>query len=115
MRLFLNPHSAALAAALLATSFASLPAAAVPFASRSALAPIAGDAGIVHVHYKRGDVRYHRAKRHRHHDHVVDAPFTRVRSGRRVEVDAPFTAVTVTRHGRHVRAPFVDLWVPRGR
>lgn len=46
---------------------------------------------------------------------VVDAPFTYVETGyrRRVAVDAPFTSVRVHRGGVWVRAPFVNLWVPR--
>lgn len=51
--------------------------------------------------------RWYRPHRH------VDAPFTHVETGRRVIVEAPFASVYVGRHGRHVRAPFVDLWVPR--
>lgn len=60
---------------------------------------------------------------HHNHRHVVHAPFTRVQTGRvktgrlqtdrRVVVDAPFTHVTVGRRGRHIVAPFVDLWLPR--
>lgn len=46
---------------------------------------------------------------------VVDAPTTYVKTGyrRRVAVDAPLTAVRVHRRGVWVRAPFVNLWVPR--
>ncbi len=63
--------------------------------------------------YRRGYKRRHRGYRHRR---VVRAPFTRVETGRRVIVDAPFASVYVNRrHGVHVRAPFVNLWVPRGR
>jgi hypothetical protein len=58
-------------------------------------------------HYR----RYHH--RHYHRDGIVDAPFTRVETGRRVIVDAPFAHVYSGRHGHHVVAPFVDLWVPR--
>ena len=58
------------------------------------------------------DHRWHRHHRH-HYDEVVDAPFTHVQSGHRVIVDAPFAHVAVGRYGRHVVAPFVDLWVPR--
>ena len=60
------------------------------------------------------DHDYRSRRRHRHHnDEVVDAPFTHVESGHRVIVDAPFAHVAVGRYGRHVVAPFVDLWVPR--
>ena len=46
---------------------------------------------------------------------VVDAPTTYVdtRGYRRVWVDAPFTAVRVHPRGVWVRAPFVDLYIPR--
>lgn len=57
-----------------------------------------------------------RFDRHNHHRHVavVDAPFSRVETRRyaRVAVDAPFASVRIGR-GVHVRAPFVNLWVPR--
>ena len=45
----------------------------------------------------------------------VEAPYTRVESGRKVAVDAPHAFVRVDRkRGRVVvRAPFVDLDVPR--
>lgn len=64
-------------------------------------------------------VKVHRRHHHHHHHHrygrghVVDAPFTRVETGRHVAVDAPFTTVYVGRRGRYVRAPFVELWLPR--
>jgi hypothetical protein len=58
------------------------------------------------------DDHHHRHHRH-HHDDVVDAPFTHVESGHRVIVDAPFAHVAVGRYGRHIVAPFVDIWVPR--
>jgi hypothetical protein len=53
----------------------------------------------------------------RHHhayvrDRTVDAPFAHVESGRHTIVDAPFAHVYVGRHGRHIVAPFVDLWMP---
>ena len=41
---------------------------------------------------------------------VVHAPFTRVETGRRTVVDAPFVHVYSGRHGNHIVAPFVDLW-----
>jgi hypothetical protein len=45
----------------------------------------------------------------------VEAPYTRVESGRKLAVDAPYAFVRVNRRtGRViVRAPFVDLDVPR--
>ena len=54
-----------------------------------------------------------RARRDDTRDEIVDAPFTHVENGRRVIVDAPFALVTVDRNGRHVVAPFVNLWIPR--
>lgn len=45
----------------------------------------------------------------------VRAPFTRVRTrgSRWTSVDAPFASVRVRPWGTWVRAPFVDLYVPR--
>ncbi|MEM1372372.1 MAG: hypothetical protein AAGG72_09135 [Pseudomonadota bacterium] len=43
----------------------------------------------------------------------VDAPYTRVRRRGRVAVDAPFAQVRRSRRGVRVRAPFVDLYIPR--
>jgi hypothetical protein len=57
--------------------------------------------------------RHHSYHRHSYRGHVVDAPFTHVESGRRTVVDAPFAHVYNGRHGQHIVAPFVDLWVPR--
>lgn len=57
-------------------------------------------------------VKVHR-RHHQGRNHIVDAPYTHVESGRHVAVDAPFTTVYVGRRGRYVRAPFVELWLPR--
>lgn len=43
----------------------------------------------------------------------VRAPFTSVDTGRDTWVAAPFARVYSGRRGTWVRAPFVDLWVPR--
>jgi hypothetical protein len=64
------------------------------------------------------EYRRHRHSRHYYRDHdddddVVEAPFTRVEHGRRVVVDAPFSHVYVGRRGRHIVAPFVNIWIPR--
>lgn len=59
------------------------------------------------------DRRYYRHRYARYHDQEVDAPFTHVETGHRVIVDAPFAHVYVGRHGRHVVAPFVNIWIPR--
>ena len=42
----------------------------------------------------------------------VHAPFTHV-NNRTTDVDAPFAAVRTSRHGVWVRAPFVNLFVPK--
>ena len=63
-----------------------------------------------------GEHRYHHYDRD-YYDYdtgeVVDAPYTHVETGDRVVVDAPFAHVYSGRHGQHIVAPFVDLWVPR--
>lgn len=111
-----------LAAALFAVAMSATPAAALSPPSRIALAGALGS-DVVTIHNKRSH-RKHSAKNshryaHKHHrrTHIVDAPFTRVETGHRyrrgVLVDAPFAFVTVGRRGRYIRAPFVDLWLPR--
>lgn len=75
---------------------------------------------LVKIHDVYDDPRYddhgyrHRRHHHRHGDAygVVEAPFTRVEHGRRVVVDAPFAHVYSGYEGSHIRAPFVDLWIP---
>lgn len=59
--------------------------------------------------------RWRRRHYHRRYyrEHVVDAPFTHVESGRHTVVDAPFVHVYKGRHGKHIVAPFVDIWEPR--
>ena len=51
------------------------------------------------------------ADRRRTRDVKVDAPYTRVETGRRVRVDAPFADVDVNSDRRRVRvqAPFADV------
>jgi hypothetical protein len=48
-------------------------------------------------------------------DTQVRAPFTSVDtdSKERTRVEAPFTSVDKDEDGTHIRAPFVDLFVPR--
>lgn len=49
-------------------------------------------------------------------DTVVDAPTTKIETGRgRTEVEAPFTDVETGGGETHIRAPFVDIDVPSGR
>ena len=43
----------------------------------------------------------------------VRAPFTSVDTGRGTHVDAPFATVHTDGSGTYVRAPFVNLWIPR--
>jgi hypothetical protein len=74
----------------------------------------ARDAGDVVKVHRRSYRHPHHSERHHHRaPRIVEAPFTYVESGRRVVVEAPFTTVYVGRRGRYVRAPFVDLWIPR--
>lgn len=94
------------ALALLASLAGGTTAVAAPIGGLSRPAA-SGESQVIKVH-RRG---------HHHHHHrrgrVVEAPFTYVESGRRVVVEAPFTTVYVGRRGRYVRAPFVNLWIPR--
>jgi hypothetical protein len=73
-------------------------------------------AAVVKVHEDWRDangVRVGRRDHRRHDANVVEAPFADVETGDRTVVDAPFTHVYVGRYGRHVVAPFVNLWIPR--
>jgi hypothetical protein len=116
---FPKHFTVAAAAVLTAGALLSAPASALSIPAQHAAAGAHG-AGqhISKVHTKRHHTHHQKysAKRYRHH-HVVEAPFTRVETGRRyrrgVIVDAPFAFVSVNRHGRTIRAPFVDLWIPR--
>jgi hypothetical protein len=96
------------------------PAAAIDFAATAAN----GHVIKVHDRWRDDDDDELEYRRHRHghqarhydlynDDDVVEAPFTRVEHGRRVVVDAPFAHVYVGRRGRHVVAPFVNIWIPR--
>lgn len=107
MHYFGKMRSALLTAALLMPFGAASTASALTFPGRALASPAAAGP-IIQVHVHR-----HHTRRHHHRRHVVDAPFTRVETGRRVVVDAPFAHVRVNRRGRHIRAPFVDLWLPR--
>ncbi|CAA2138345.1 hypothetical protein [Hyphomicrobium sp. ghe19] len=85
----------------------------VSAADAMTIAKPAGEVSTSHVQvdYRRDDRRHRHQHRHyRHRDrHVVHAPFTRMESGRRTVVDAPFVHVYKDRHGKHIVAPFVDL------
>ena len=114
LKLFSNQSFFALASALMMAAMAATPAAALTAPKRQAVAD-ASAVSIIKVRNK----RHHRKHAHKHHrrHRIVEAPFARVDTGygrrRGVQVDAPFAFVSVGRQGRYVRAPFVDLWVPR--
>ncbi len=83
-------------------------------ASAANATPVAKPAGeastnVVKVNHDDNRDEY-RHDRRRHGRNVVHAPFTRVESGRRTVVDAPFVHVYKGRHGKHIVAPFVDIW-----
>ena len=100
-----------------AIAMSGAPASAAPLGGHRASA--AHDGRAVTLVSDDWDDRRHR--RHRHYfrdydgDHVVDAPYTHVETGYggRVAVDAPYASVRVGRRGVWVRAPFVDLYVPK--
>ena len=106
----------------LPTAAGLLISAIMPIKTASALpaakpANSAASPAIVRVHddlwddrWERPRYRYYRP--HYYRGEVVDAPFAHVETGRRVIVDAPFAHVYVGPRGRHIVAPFVDLWVP---
>jgi len=73
----------------------------------------AAQSAVVRVHDEWDGDRYDRRRYHRRG--YIRAPFTRVETrGRRwTSVDVPFASVRVRRSGVWVRAPFVDLYVPR--
>jgi hypothetical protein len=55
-------------------------------------------------------------RRHYYRDYDgehVRAPFASVDTGRGTHVEAPFASVHTDGSGTYVRAPFVNLWVPR--
>lgn len=53
--------------------------------------------------------RYHVDVHRYDDDEAIDHHVAR----REVILDAPFTHVYVGRHGHHIVAPFVDIWLPR--
>ena len=97
MSIFAKTRCAILATAFVMPMIGTSPASAFASLGRRATAPAAA----IQVHDRwYGDEDYsgrHYRRRH-HHDDVVDAPFAHVAVGP---------------HGRHIVAPFVDLWVPR--
>lgn len=58
------------------------------------------------------DDRWHR-RHYRDHGTYVRAPFTDVDTHHGTHVEAPFASVHTGRYGTWVRAPFVNLFVPR--
>ena len=55
-------------------------------------------------------------RRHYYRDYDgehVRAPFTSVDTARGTHVEAPFATVHTDGSGTYVRAPFVNLWIPR--
>ena len=113
-RLALAASGAAVAAFAVASAATAAPSNLGAAHGAVAKGAVAKDVIQVHGDWDDDDGSEHR-RWHRHHRgrHHVDAPFTHVESGRRVVVDAPFAHVYVGRHGRHVVAPFVNLWLPR--
>jgi hypothetical protein len=111
LALALASAGAALAAPLLPSLAGPLPGTAPVVASPAALVPV-GDWDDDDWD-EQDDFPPHRSP-HRGTE-VVDAPFARVETGGRgrVAVDAPFTSVWVGRRGVWVRAPFVDIYVPK--
>jgi hypothetical protein len=103
---------AVFAAVLAMPAMASAPASALTAASLRAASAATAVVNIQDRWEDDGDYSDRPYRRH-HHDAVVDAPFTHVETGHRIIVDAPFAHVAIDRHGRHVVAPFVDLWLPR--
>jgi hypothetical protein len=107
--------TALVAAGLLA---AALPAGAAPLGTARSIA--SAESHVVRIGSRDRDWedRSYRSYKHRRYakrGHYVRAPFTRVktRGSRWTSVDAPFASVRVRPWGTWVRAPFVDLYVPR--
>lgn len=101
---------------LLTTGFSAWAANAAPSAAAAALH--GGETAVIKVHVRSHRHGYrHQRHLHHHRRRHVDAPFTHVETQhgkrRRVIFEVPFTSVYVGRHGRHIRAPFVNLWIPR--
>lgn len=100
-----------LAAALLA---AAAPAGAGPLGEARGVAS-AKDHVVLVGHRRNAWEGHGHRRRHRYDGTYVRAPFTRVwtRGYRWTSVDAPFASVRVRPWGTWVRAPFVNLYVPR--
>jgi hypothetical protein len=112
MRTFIRSASSVIAAFGAVAVASALSAGAAPIVGHGVTSP---SSALVKVHHDSRIDRHHRRHAHKHYrrGEVVNAPFTRVETGRRVIVDAPFAHVYSGRRGHHVEAPFVDLWVPR--
>ncbi len=114
--------TAALAAGLaLAASTLSAAAAGPAHQAATALQPgLERGAGAVQTigyrRYYRDDYRTYERRRYHYRDRYdYDAPYVR-HYGRhygRTRVDAPYAHVHRDRHGVHVRAPYVNIYIPR--
>jgi hypothetical protein len=117
MELLMKLNMSVISAFALAAGLAlgALPAAAGPGLTPTAKSVAAAQDHVVLASHARRDRRWSKRRAHRRHVTVVDAPFAYVetRGHRRTAVDAPFTSVRVGRRGTWVRAPFVDIYVPR--
>lgn len=105
----------ALAVTAAVLSAFALPATAAPLASglilrQQTTAKTASP--LVTVGYRHREWR-RKYRKYRTYDHHVDAPYTRYRGRGRVVVDAPYAYVRRGRDGVRVRAPYVDLYIPR--
>jgi hypothetical protein len=113
----LAPRQIAFALALVMAAGLAFPGAADAGPLASARATATTSSAVVRVHDTWDGDRDYRRHYHRRYKSrsYVRAPFTRVetRGYRWTSVDAPFASVRVRRHGTWVRAPFVDLYVPR--
>lgn len=103
---------AAAAAVAVALFAAALPASAAPLGVRAAEAK--SETLVTEVHYKRKYAKRYKGRYYKYGRRHVDAPYTYVdRYSGRTVVDAPHAYVTRSRRGVHIRAPYVNLYVPR--
>jgi hypothetical protein len=113
----LAPHRIVAALALMAAGLAlsAPPASAGPLGAYRAPETSASAVIRVHDRWYDDDDDYRHYKRRYYKRGYVRAPFTRVytRGYRFTSVDAPFASVRVRPWGTWVRAPFVNIYVPR--
>lgn len=119
---FLSATILTAAIALFAVGFSTAAMAGPASGAVAATSANLASSRVAPVHYRK---KYHKHRRYRGYKYrrynkryrraPVYAPYTYVSPRRgRVAVDAPFASVRVGR-GVRVRAPFVDIWVPRSR